>query len=935
MSIRVRNHLKFIVLVLVFLVAYGFEYAGALRWVENAIVERRMASEPREASGDIAFLAIDNHSLKGIGTWPWPREVHAEITRRLFDLGAAEVFFDVDFSLASNEASDAALAEMFEEYGSAILLAAFRQPDGVDSLDDDESSNLPLDRFREHVWLASVNVAADTDGRIRRYPYGEIIEGEEVASAAAMLSGTFGEAGGDFPVNFAITPESVPVYAALDLLRGGIDTAQIEGRSIVIGAHAIELRDNLSVPVHGIISGAMLQILGAETLIAGAIPSRMSVWPLLVAVAVIAIGAAHTWLGRHPAWLLSGFAVLAVTIEAASLELFARDAIIVPTPALHLGLIGVCLAIAARELGLRRWLLRIARIESSNSQAVLERVITDSSDAIIVIDETGTLLEMSDRAHELFEIPPDHAHLTLSSIVPLDLARAAYAAISAVRRGAQQPAEPRDLIFLRSGRPTQIEYTVTPSRLKKVRRRWGKATEVLVACITARDVTLAREQSRRLDQLARFDTLTGAMNRSEFLDHLATSLEDKTQLAVLAVNLHRFKTVNASLGREVGDALLRAFVTRIEDIGMGASHAARLGADTFALFCAGADIKRAEEVAKELIEMTAQPFELANSSARVGARVGIALSTAEGTETAEGLLANAELALDEARREAGDGFHVFQPDSASRQERARQIERALWTAIENEEVYLAYQPQVRLGDLSFVGAEALVRWTHPIMGPISPGEFIEIAEGNGFIEKLGRWVLEQACRDAAEWPDTKTVAVNVSPLQFQRSDVIADVQHALAISGLPPSRLHLEITESIFVAGSSELIETLHDLRMMGIALALDDFGSGFSSFGYLGVLPLDKLKLDQMFIRKLIGNATNAAVVKSVAMLSRDLGLTLVCEGVEDEEVSETLRTLGADQGQGYYYGKPQPQGEILATFDRQSAGETDQRNAPSARSA
>lgn len=915
MAIALRTHARLAALVLVVLAACWLERAGALRWIENAAVERRMAAASRDASGQIAFLAIDNRSIEGIGTWPWPREVHAEISRRLLALGAAEVFFDIDFSAASDEASDAALAQAFDEAGSAVILAAFRQAEGVADPSGD-SANLPLPRFREHVWLASVNVAADADGRIRRYPFGQTIAGEDVDSAAALLSGSFGPIGTDFPINLAVMPHSVPTYGVVDLLEGRLGPKEIEGRSIVVGAHAIELRDNLAVPVHGIIPGAMLQILAAETLLAGIVPVRLAAWPLVLALAGAAIGAAVGPLGRRPAWLLAGFAIAAIGLEAAGFALFASDALIVPTPVLHAILLSVCLTVAARELDVRHWLLQLARVETSNKQAVLGRIFADSSDAIIVVDEEGLVIEMSECARRLFTVADAPSDTHLSRIVPRELALAALAVMNDLRRGSWRAEAPRDLTFECEGRRTHLEYTVTPSRLKRMRHRFGVADELIVGCITARDVTLAREQQQRLDHLARFDVLTGATNRTEFLAELTLRLAEGSRPAVFAMNLHRFKTINTTLGRSVGDELLQAFVARIEGLVPDASGLARLGGDAFAVFHEASDANDARRIAKNLIEAIERPFELSRSAARVGLRVGIALCDGRDTGTADSLLDDAELALDEARRSAGDSIALFEEASSSRQERSRQIERALWNAIENDELFLAYQPQIALADLRFVGAEALVRWKHPTMGMISPAEFIEVAEGNGFIEKLGRWVLEQACQDAAAWPETMTVAVNVSPLQLQRSDVVADARRALAISGLMPSRLHLEITESMFVVGSSELVETLHGLRLLGISLALDDFGSGFSSFGYLGTLPLDKLKLDRMFMKGLPDDTANVAVVRSVAALARDLGLTLVCEGIESEAESEFLRGLAVCQGQGYYYAKPQQQEQIIELF-------------------
>jgi EAL domain-containing protein (putative c-di-GMP-specific phosphodiesterase class I) len=210
----------------------------------------------------------------------------------------------------------------------------------------------------------------------------------------------------------------------------------------------------------------------------------------------------------------------------------------------------------------------------------------------------------------------------------------------------------------------------------------------------------------------------------------------------------------------------------------------------------------------------------------------------------------------------------------------------------------------------------LIRWKHPTLGNIPPSEFISIAESSGFIEHLGRWVLETACFDAKEWPEDQVVSVNVSPAQFHRGDVVADVERALAVSGLPPKRLFLEITESLFLGGTSAFSDTFAGLRRLGVSLALDDFGSGYSSYGHLAQLPLDKLKVDRMFVQGLDVVPFNQAVIRSVASLCAELGLTLVCEGVETEAQAEALKALGCDEAQGFLFGRPEPQAEFLKRF-------------------
>lgn len=915
MTERPGRFLNIAALLLVVVGILGLDGLGAFRRADDMAAEMRMRLAPREASGDIVFVGIDNRSLEAVGVWPWPREIHADIARRLSELGAAEVFLDVDLSMPSNPRSDAALVRALAELGGAVILPVFSQPAGVGEGSEALRTNLPLPAFRDHAWLASVNVTPDADGRIRRYPFGQIVAGEEVPSAAAMLSGIFGPIDAGLFVNFALDPSSIPSHSAIDLLDGAIGAAEIEGRSVVVGAHAVELRDDLPVPVHGIIPGPILHILAAETLIQGIALVPLRSLPLLLAIATFGIAAGSSPLRHRPLWIAGTFGAAAVSIEAAAFVLQARDSLVAPTVALHAMLASLGLVVAARELDLRRWLLGSARVETRNSHNVLQRIIADSSDAIVVVDAEGTVIQMSARTRDMFALDRDlEPPAALGAVLPPALAAAARDAMAAFREGSQAE-ERRELAFEVAGRRRHVEYTAIPSRLQRVGRRMERPEDVIICCVTARDVTLAREQQVRLDHLARFDGLTGAMNRFELVARLDAILSapDGEEVTVFAIGLERFRTVNASLGRDTGDGVLRALVDRLGGIEAGAGGVARLGGDRFALLLPGADRARAEEAAHAIIATVAEPFTLDGVTARIGCHVGIAPSRPGAT--AATLFHEAELALDEAGLQ-GDGQRIFDPASAARQARARRIERGLWTAIDNGELALAYQPQIDLGPLTWAGAEALVRWQHPVMGWISPVEFIEIAEASGFIEHLGRWVLGRACQDAMAWPADMAVAVNVSPLQFQRSDVIVDVRHALAVSGLAPQRLHLEITESIFVADSTELIWTLDALRDLGISLALDDFGSGFSSFGYLAKLPLDKIKLDRMFVQGLEEDASNAAIVRSVTTLARDLGLKLVCEGVETEAQRDVLRALGCDQGQGYFFGKPLPQAAIMALF-------------------
>jgi predicted signal transduction protein with EAL and GGDEF domain len=392
--------------------------------------------------------------------------------------------------------------------------------------------------------------------------------------------------------------------------------------------------------------------------------------------------------------------------------------------------------------------------------------------------------------------------------------------------------------------------------------------------------------------------------------------DDADGCVVIVFNVQRLQTINATLGRAIGDALLVAIVERVdakEEFGLG--RIGRLGGDRFAVFaCGQVAAGGGPHLGERLSRLLVGPYQIGDQVVRIAVRAGVAEGAAG--DDAEELLGKAKLALDEARFRAGSGLRSFDQEGFARQARARHIERAHWNALTEEEVYLTYQPQVRLRDGALVGAEALERWKHPTLGMISPAEFIDIAERSGFIEHLGRWVLETACFDAKEWPEDQLVSVNVSPAQFHRSDVVADVERALAVSGLPPKRLYLEITESLFFGATAGFSDVFAGLRRLGVSLALDDFGSGYSSYGHLARLPLDKLKVDRMFVQGLDVVPFNQAVIRSVGSLCTELGLTLVCEGVETEAQVELLKQLGCDEAQGFLFGRPEPQEEFLRRF-------------------
>ena len=855
----------------------------------------------RSASGDIVYLSIDKASFDRVGLWPWPRSKTVEIVDKLLAAGATNIVLDLDLGSASTPGADGMLEQALQKAGGKVILPARFDPDSG-------GFELPFPVFLNEARLATSDTPVQADGFARILPFEQMINGRFVPSVATVLSSGTVEPGSELVIDYAISPASIPTYSAMDLLDGKIDPGKLRGKSIIVGTHAVQSGPNYFIPVHGMLPGPLVQILAAETMLQYRSLRSVPSIPLLAVFALLLF--ALSWSRRFSelSFQLNICFGLVLGVAVAAYLLQKRFAIMLPTAPLQVLLWLYAVSRALNELAIRRWKVLQTSIEASNMRHMLTRNISDSSDAILIVDEDGMVLETSRRAPEIlgFNSSPSLVR-RLSKLVPADLVIAAKDSIRLMQAdqwSSAANAEPR-LLKLPSGR--FIEFTATPSRLSGRRLRFRKTQGHYVSCITARDVTEKHLQEDWLEYMSRFDELTGAMRRSEILQRLNQNLlrqrtaENRRQI-VFALNLHRFKTINATLGRSVGDALLKAVVRRLNDCQLDLSPAARLGSDIFALFTLDAvNDDAARALSRQLAEIVEAPFDLDGVRAQVGVRIGISPVALDTQSPAATNLAQAELALDNATRMGGSGTAVFDPESFAKQEHAREIEQELWSALDRREIRIVYQPQVLLSDSQLVGAEALVRWTHPQLGPISPGEFIAIAEANGFVEKLGRWILHRACEDAVTWPAHMTVSVNVSPLQFARDGFVDDVKMALDGSDPQPERLHLEFTESAFIEASDALMENLAALRALGISFALDDFGTGFSSFGYLSKFPLDAVKLDQMFFRNLTTDSASQAIVQSVKTLADSFGLTVICEGVETEDQRPLPKAHRLPSGSGF----------------------------------
>jgi diguanylate cyclase (GGDEF)-like protein/PAS domain S-box-containing protein len=433
------------------------------------------------------------------------------------------------------------------------------------------------------------------------------------------------------------------------------------------------------------------------------------------------------------------------------------------------------------------------------------------------------------------------------------------------------------------------------------------------------DISERKALEAELERRASHDPLTGLPNRHTLVDRLGQALlrtkrgKEGRKVGVLFMDLDGFKTINDSLGHEAGDRLLVTVAERLRKRLRPEDVLARFGGDEFAVLLEEvADASETIRVAQRIAESLREPFTVNDHQVNLSTSVGIALGSAHTNDDPEGMLRNADAAMYKAKEQGLGCYAVFDPAMQTRAQERLELEAELRRALEQGEFVLYYQPEVSLYNGSMVGLEALLRWQHPERGLLKPSAFVPLAEETDVIAPIGRWVLEEACRQAKRWEEEHplaspmTMEVNLSSKQLRRRELARTVEEALTRAGVEAHTLALDITETVLIGASEHNAQALEALKKMGIRLSLDDFGTGYSSLSYLKRLPVDRVKVDRSFVKGLGGNATDTAVVRMIIELCHTLGVEVLAEGVETSEQAALLKDMGCDVGQGYYFARP-----------------------------
>jgi diguanylate cyclase (GGDEF)-like protein/PAS domain S-box-containing protein len=891
----------------IFVSSLSLHQTGRLARVENAVAETRAVALSHTRASDIVIVGIDSDSLRALNEWPWPRRHHARLLQMLRPAAPKSLFVDIDFGSHSTEEDDALLERALADWaGTPVYLAShFQARSGADGA---LVVTPPLERFAQHAELASVILEPGADGLVRdmrsSWHVGDRTLRSIFAHEHPLPDGTV------VPIDFSIDDGSFGYVSFIDVVNGRIDAAALRGKTVYVGPTAIELGDIVSVPVYRALPGVVVQAFAAEsvregllrTLPTGFYAVALGIWTLCSAL----LFGRRGW-RPNAAFAVGG----AVVLTGATLALYGAARVVLDVAPFALALVAVFVAATVRSLDEQTWRALAFAVGVQRRDALLRSVVDASTDAIVCIDARGAIRTANPATSRMFGCV--HATLfdtSLAEFIP-GLATDIEMGLESVAGTALER-----VALTRSGRKLPVEIT-----LSRVATEEGLFTAIV------RDVSERQAQQRALEYQAMHDPLTGLPNRTALARQLGALLGQasaRQRVALLMLDLSRFKDVNDTLGHDVGDEVLREVARRFSAELRGRAFISRIGGDEFAVVVADVDgHDPIDELVQRLIASLRTPIESRGIAIEVGVNIGIAVAPDHGHDSRE-LLRHADVAMYTAKRH-GAGSEYYDVVDDHHTVRRLGMLSELRTAIENDGMRLHYQPQMSLKTDTVASVEALVRWQHPLYGDVSPAEFVTLAEATDLIHPLTYWAIRTALADLVEWNKRGIelrVAINVSARVLQDVDFPVRLRRLLQETVIRPEQIELEITESAMLVDPERAKHIVKDLRALGVLIAIDDYGTGFSSLGYLRDLRVHSLKLDKSFVLDLETREQNRVIVESTVQMAHALGLQVVAEGVETKWVESYLRSIGYDLAQGYLFARPMTAegcADWLVSFNRE----------------
>ncbi len=910
------------------------------RW-DFTLYDLFLSVSQRPVAADIVIIAIDEHSMAAEGRWPWPRRLHAELINKLSRGGAKVVGLDILFAEPSsdNPEDDALLADAIRRNGRVVLPL----------VNESARVGAPLKLTRPlpilvetAAGLGHVDVELDGDG-IVRHAFLKAGPGRAdfQAFSLEMLALVSPEIQENLPglrhpepgttspgswvrdykilIPFAGPPGHFRRISYADFLSPSFDPAVVRDAYVLVGVTALGLGDGLPTPV----SGNSVPMPGVElnATLLDALRSNMAILPMTMLIQLVVSGA----LILVPGFLYPRFRAAGSLITAALFVLLTLLTSFLFLHSLHLWYPPVT-ALVTIVLGYLLWTWR--RLEWTVNELAMEKnqaqvTLHSIGDGVISTDGSGRVQYMNPKAellagcttHQAYGRPLREIFLLADERHGRDLTPI----IEHCLEGKQPSSVQVDALLINK---MGGEFSVHASA-GSIHDEQDNNVGVVLGIS---DLTETRSMERQLDFQATHDVLTGLPNRTLLKDRLTQAIvrarQNSLQLAVFYIDLDYFKKANDMLGRTGADRLLQETASRLQAVDHKGMTVTRLGADEFVVLLEDVDdTSQVGLVAKDILSSLQEPFFIQEQKVQLTASIGVSLFPKDGGQV-EQLIQRADIAMCQVKESRRNDFQLFSSEMHAWIQERLDLEKKLQQALENDELELYYQPQIRLSDGRLMGVEALLRWHSADSGFISPARFIPIAEESDLILGIGKWVLEKACSQAKEWEDAGfepiTMAVNISPKQFLQKNYLDLIVHILEETGASARFLELEITENTIVQHLEHSSAFIKGFRELGGTISIDDFGTGYSSLSYLKQFPVDHLKIDRFFVRDIAEAPEDAAITRAVITMAHGMDLSVVAEGVETQAQLSLLRDQNCDKVQGYLLAHPMTAKEMTVLLEK-----------------
>jgi diguanylate cyclase (GGDEF)-like protein/PAS domain S-box-containing protein len=888
--IGASRHPRWWLIALAILFVVGvLDLCGQLAGLEKSASDLRARLLRHEVTSDIVIVDVDSNSAHALETWPWPRRHHAKLMEQLAASTPQRVFLDFDLSEASSPADDELLdVALARRRDFPVLLPTSTQ--FADHAGTRRIVSRPLPRFARSTDLVAVSGQPDSREPTREWRNYWTLSGERTASIIDPRRTLSGEQ--SITIDFSISPQSFTHVSYIDVLENRVSDEVFAGKTVFVGVTAPELGDLRAVPVYGHLPGIVVQALATETVNAGPLqqtPTWLSLLMLGAWTLLAAVLSGVTWKRN-----LAVMGLLLAASGALSVYAFSAYRVLIEFAGPALAVVLAFITLTVRWRDTQAWRTLSQAIGLRRRDALLMSIVQSSNDCIICVNENGVIRMANPAAARLFGCAGyDLLDEPIARFITLLAGEGASARLAALQ----------DAIHECDARTLKGEVFPVEISLSRVRVNSERLYTAIV-----RDIRERRAQHRDLQHQATHDSLTALPNRSALLSQLERALApDRSQpsIALMMLDLCRFKEVNDTLGHNVGDRVLCEVAQRFQETLGERGFIARIGGDEFTVVLDRPhSVDTIAAVSQALVDSLRAPIDVAGISIEVGVSIGIARFPQDASEV-QTLLRHADVAMYVAKRR-GTPFEYYDAAHDENTVRKLAIGGELRSAIANNQLELHYQPQVNLRSGMVDSVEALVRWFHPTQGAIPPAEFIAIAESTDLIRPLTEFTLATALGQVRAWRDRGVhtrVAVNLSARLLQDTGFPHRLRQLLDRAGVPAASLELEITESAMMLDPARALRVIQDIDKLGVLISIDDFGTGYSSLGYLRDLPVHSLKLDRSFVSGMRNNADDRIIVESTAQMAQAMRLELVAEGVETSWDAEFLAATGFDYAQGYHY--------------------------------